>query len=146
MRRFLAGCTYMRVVGAGTSRIQTVCLITDCGSSRERGSTPMRSHGYQNGGICRTHGRGTCARNPPADANPAMLREIACCDLAGSGVEFGAGTKRAAIPLRCSVRYADHQSAETLQARKYPGQDGDFVQLDLHSNLQTMEGYRRRQS
>ena len=85
-------------------------------------------------------------RNPPADANPAMLREIACCDLAGSGVEFGAGTKRAAIPLRCSVRYADHQSAETLQARKYPGQDGDFVQLDLHSNLQTMEGYRRRQS
>lgn len=82
-----------------------------------------------------------CARrNPPADADSAVMREIACCTLSGDGTEFGAGAHPNPVPVGCRPRYADYQPIDTLVEIGYSGNPADYARLDLLSDIQAMDG------
>lgn len=68
------------------------------------------------------------------------MREIATSRLRGTGIEFGAGTMPLAVPLGCTVRYADAFSMEGLVDRSYRTQGRDFVPLDFVTSLEEMQG------
>jgi len=57
---------------------------------------------------------------PPADS--MAMREWLAADLAGTGLEIGAGASPFPVPLHCRVLYGDRLSYEQLTAEPYPGQ------------------------
>lgn len=59
--------------------------------------------------------------------------------LSGNGVEFGAGASPFPIPAGLGIRYADRNTVQELQDRKYFG-DAPLVQPALCSDLETMDG------
>lgn len=67
-----------------------------------------------------------------------MLLKLAS-GLSGNGVEFGAGSSPFPLPPTASVRYADRNTADQLQQRKYFG-DASLVTAHLQSDLEDMEG------
>jgi predicted SAM-dependent methyltransferase len=69
------------------------------------------------------------------------VREIAACNLRGTGMEFGAGASPFPVPLHCNVLYADAFSYESLQAGMYPGQTAhDLIRPDYVTDIQTLAG------
>lgn len=76
-------------------------------------------------------------KSPPAGA---PLREIAVSQLAGSGVEFGAGDTPTPIPLGCHVSYADRLSRDDFALQYHPGEQVDAVTPALLTSLCEMEG------
>lgn len=51
-------------------------------------------------------------RNPPADVSWKHMREIVTSQIAGEGVEFGAGPRPSPVPLGVTVRYIEYHDLE----------------------------------
>lgn len=69
------------------------------------------------------------------------LREIAACQLKGTGIEFGAGASPFPVPLQCNVLFADALPYSELQTEMYPGQTGrDLIRPDYVTDIQTLSG------
>ena len=69
------------------------------------------------------------------------LREIAACNLYGTGMEFGAGAQPFPVPLHCNVLFADPFSYESLLALMYPGQTVyDLIRPDYVTDIKTLAG------
>ncbi len=69
------------------------------------------------------------------------LREIAACNLYGTGMEFGAGASPFPVPLHCNVLYADAFSYQALREGMYPGQTAhDLIRPDYVTDIKTLNG------
>lgn len=61
--------------------------------------------------------------SPPQDSR--LVRQLLASSLAGSGVEFGAGSSPFPVPLECEVQFVDIFPYEVLRDHVYPGQHVD---------------------
>lgn len=76
-----------------------------------------------------------------ANLTSVDIREIAACNLHGTGMEFGAGASPFPVPLHCNVLFADSFSYEDLLKVMYPGQTAhDLIRPDYVTDIKTLVG------
>jgi SAM-dependent methyltransferase len=91
-----------------------------------------------NGGIAPIYGRSDLNRE---NLTSLDIREIAACELFGTGLEFGAGASPFPIPLNCLSRFADPFTYAELKEALYPGQNAyDLIRPDYVTDIRTLRG------